>query len=103
VSDLQLRRFMSAPRARGATLETGVWGWMRHPNYLGEMGVWWGLWILGVAARPVAWTVAGPLALTLLFAFASIPMKDRRMLVNHPEYAERMRRTPALLPLPRRR
>ncbi len=103
VSDLQLRRFMSAPRARGATLDTGVWAWMRHPNYLGEMGVWWGLWLLGMAARPTAWTVVGPLALTLLFLFASIPMKDRRMLENHPEYAERMRRVPALLPRPPRR
>ncbi|HET8734186.1 MAG TPA: DUF1295 domain-containing protein [Anaeromyxobacteraceae bacterium] len=103
VADLQLRRFMSGSRVRGATLETGVWAWMRHPNYLGEMGVWWGLWMLGMAARPTAWTVAGPLALTLLFVFASIPMKDRRMLENHPEYAERMRRVPALFPRPPRR
>jgi steroid 5-alpha reductase family enzyme len=103
VADVQLRRFMSGPRAPGATLETGVWAWMRHPNYLGEMGFWWGLWILGTAARPVWWTAAGPLAITLLFLFASIPMKDRRMLASRPQYAERMRRVPALLPRPPRR
>ncbi len=104
VADLQLRRFMSSRRPRGATLDNGVWAWCRHPNYLGEIGFWWGLWLLGVAARPgITWSVLGPVAMTALFAFASIPMKDRRMLENHPEYAERMRRVPALLPLPRRR
>ncbi len=103
VADLQLRRFMSSPRERGATLDTGVWAWCRHPNYLGEIGFWWGLWILGFAARPTWWAAIGPVAITALFAFASIPMKDRRMLENHPEYAERMRRVPALLPRPPQR
>jgi steroid 5-alpha reductase family enzyme len=102
-SDWQLRRFLSSRRERGATLEKGLWAWCRHPNYLGEMAFWWGLWILGMAARPAAWTALGPAAITLLFVLASIPMKDRRMLVNHPEYGERMRRVPALLPRPPRR
>jgi steroid 5-alpha reductase family enzyme len=100
VSDLQLRRFMSSSRERGAMLDTGVWSWCRHPNYLGEMGFWWGLWILGFAARPGWWTLAGPISITLLFVFISVPMKDRRMLLNHPEWAERMKRIPAFLPIP---
>jgi steroid 5-alpha reductase family enzyme len=102
VSDLQLRRFMSSRRERGAMLDTGLWAWCRHPNYLGEMGFWWGLWILGTAARPAWWTAAGPLAITVLFVFISVPMKDRRMLQNHPEWAARMKRIPAFLPLPPR-
>jgi steroid 5-alpha reductase family enzyme len=103
VADLELRRFMSSKRPRGAVLDTGIWAWCRHPNYLGEMGFWWGLWILGFAARPAWWAAIGPVAITLLFTFASIPMKDRRMLENHPEWAERMKRVPALLPRPPRR
>ncbi len=102
VSDLQLRRFMASPRERGAMLDTGLWAWCRHPNYLGEMGFWWGLWILGFAARPGWWTLVGPLSITLLFVFISVPMKDRRMLMNHPEWAGRMKQIPAFLPLPRR-
>ena len=103
VSDWELRRFMSSRRERGAMLDTGLWGWCRHPNYLGEMGFWWGLWILGYAARPGSWwTAAGPIAITLLFVFISVPMKDRRMLQNHPEWATRMKRIPAFLPLPPR-
>jgi steroid 5-alpha reductase family enzyme len=103
VSDLQLRRFMSSRRERGAMLETGLWAWCRHPNYLGEMGFWWGLWILGYSAQPGWWwTAAGPLSITLLFVFISVPLKDRRMLAHHPEWAARMKRIPAFLPLPPR-
>ena len=103
VSDLQLRRFMSSRRERGAMLATGLWAWCRHPNYLGEMGFWWGIWILGYAAQPGWWwTAVGPGLITVLFVFISGPMKDRRMLANHPEWAARMKRIPAFLPLPPR-
>jgi steroid 5-alpha reductase family enzyme len=68
------------------------------------MGFWWGLFLLGWAAQPARWwNVAGPLAITALFVFISIPMKDKRMLANHPEWAAHMKRTSALLPMPRRR
>lgn len=103
-ADLELRRFMARRRERGAVLASGVWGWCRHPNYLGEVGFWWGLFLLGLAAQPARWwNVAGPVAITALFVFISIPMKDRRMLANHPEWAAHMKRTSALLPLPPRR
>ena len=103
-ADLELRRFMSRKRERGAVLATGVWAWCRHPNYLGEMGFWWGLFLLGFAAQPGPVVErGGPLAITALFVFISIPMKDKRMLANHPEWAAHMKRTSALLPMPRRR
>ena len=103
VADLELRRFMSSRRERGAMLDSGIWAWCRHPNYLGEMGFWWGLWILGYAAQPGRWwTLVGPLSITLLFVAISGPMKDRRMLENHPEWAARMKAKWAFLPLPPR-
>jgi hypothetical protein len=40
----------------------------------------------------------GPLSITLLFVFVSVPWKDRRMLARHPAWAERMQKVPALLP-----
>lgn len=102
-ADLELRRFMARKRERSAVLATGVWSWCRHPNYLGELGFWWGLFLLGYAAQPARWwNWAGPLAITVLFVFISIPMKDKRMLANHPEWAAHMKRTSALFPMPRR-
>jgi len=103
-ADLQLRRFMRTRRDKEAVLDTGLWAWSRHPNYFGEVMFWWGLWLLGCAARPAwAWTAVGPLSITLLFAFVSIPWMDRRMLARHPAWAGHMRSTSAFFPLPRRR
>lgn len=104
VADLQLRRFLSSRRDPAAVLGDGLWALCRHPNYLGEILFWWGLWLFGLAADPAwAWTAAGPLAITLLFVLVSAPWMDRRMLARHPAFAERMASVPALVPRLRRR
>jgi steroid 5-alpha reductase family enzyme len=104
-ADEQLRAFRLAGPAPGAILQTGVWAWCRHPNYLGEIGLWWGLYLFALAAdRSSWWAGAGPLAITLLFAFVSVPLLDKRSLARRPQYAAHMARLPALFPwAPRRR
>jgi steroid 5-alpha reductase family enzyme len=102
VADRQLRRFVRARRDPAAVLDSGVWAFSRHPNYLGELLFWWGLFLSGVAAAPGwAWTVVGPLAITLLFVLVSVPWMDRRMAARHPAWVERIRTVPALVPWPR--
>lgn len=103
-ADLQLRRFLRRRREPSEVLARGLWARSRHPNYLGELLFWWGLFLFGLAAAPGwAWTAIGPLAITALFVLVSVPWMDRRMLSRHPAFAERLRTTPALLPWPRRR
>jgi steroid 5-alpha reductase family enzyme len=104
-ADLQLRAFTRDPGHRGAIADTGLWAWSRHPNYLGQIGFWWGLWLFGLAADPSWWwTVVGPLAMVGLFAFVSIPLMDARSLRRRPGYAEHMAAVGALIPRrPRRR
>jgi steroid 5-alpha reductase family enzyme len=81
----------------------GWWSRCRHPNYLGEIGFWWGLYLFALAANPLWWwTGAGALAITLLFMFISIPMMDNRLLEQKPGYADAMRDLPALLPWSRK-
>lgn len=100
VADEQLRAFNRA-KSPGDICTVGLWSWCRHPNYLGELCFWWGLWLFALAADPGWWwTVIGPLAMTALFVFASIPMMDRRSLERRPGYAEYMGRVPALIPRP---
>jgi steroid 5-alpha reductase family enzyme len=104
VADQQLRAFRLSGPAPGTILETGVWAWSRHPNYLGEVSLWWGLALFALAADHAAWWVlAGPAAITLLFSFVSVPLLDKRSLARRPEYAEHMARVPALFPWPRGR
>ncbi|MGM0578938.1 MAG: DUF1295 domain-containing protein [Myxococcota bacterium] len=102
-ADRQLRRFRSRERAPGEILDEGLWAWSRHPNYLGEVGFWWGLGLFALAAAPGAWwALGGAVSITLLFVVVSIPMIDRRHLARRPHYREHMRRVPGLLPRPPR-
>jgi steroid 5-alpha reductase family enzyme len=99
LADAQLKRFAAGPANRGRIADVGLWRWVRHPNYLGEIAFWWGLWLFGLAAAPSWWwTVVGPLAMVALFVFASVPLMDRRSLARRPGYAAHMARVGALLP-----
>ena len=101
VADWQLRGFVARPENAGKTVDIGLWRWSRHPNYLGEIGVWWGLWLFGLAADPSWWwTVIGPLAMVALFAGVSIPLMEERNLARRPDYAEYQKSVAALVPLP---
>lgn len=87
VADEQLRAFNQV-KIPGEICEVGLWRWSRHPNYFGELSFWWGLWLFGVAADPAWWwTVIGPLAMTAMFVFASIPMMDKRSAERRPGFA----------------
>ena len=105
IADLQLRRFLRTRTDPAAVLDRGLWALCRHPNYLGEILFWWGLWLAGAAAAPrwAPWAAVGPVAITLLFVLVSVPWMDRRMAARHPAYAVRLRATPGLVPFPRRR
>ncbi|BAL89924.1 hypothetical protein AMIS_47040 [Actinoplanes missouriensis 431] len=99
-ADRQLHRFAADPAHRGQIMASGLWRYSRHPNYLGEILFWWGMWLFGLAAAPGWWwTVVGAVGMVLLFTVVSIPMMDQRSLERRPAYAEHMRRVPALLPL----
>ena len=64
--------------------------------------MWWGVWLVGVDASAPLWTIAGPLAITGLFVFISIPMLDKRMAERREGWDAHLQKTRALLPLPPR-
>jgi steroid 5-alpha reductase family enzyme len=102
-ADAQLHRFAADPANHGLIMARGAWRFSRHPNYLGEIGFWCGMWLFGMAADPRWWwTIVGPVAMVVLFVGVSIPLMDKRSLARRPGYAEHMRRVAALLPRPRR-
>ena len=102
VADNQLRDFRRSHGGSGLILDSGVWTWSRHPNYFGEICVWWGVWLVGCDASAPLWTVSGPLTITGLFVFVSIPLIDKRMAQRREGWSAHVRKTRALLPLPRR-
>lgn len=99
VADEQMRGFRHDPANRGHCISTGLWAHSRHPNYLGEVITWWGLWLFALAAGPGWWwTGAGAAAITLMFVFVSVPMMEKRALATRTGYSEYRTRTPMLLP-----
>jgi steroid 5-alpha reductase family enzyme len=102
-ADKELKRFRDSGPAKQDFLQSGLWRWSRHPNYLGEMSFWWGLWLFALAADPSRWwTLVGPLSITLLFRFVSLPLIETRMRERRPAYAEFARRSSLVLPWPKR-
>ncbi len=105
IADDQLRAFTTGPRQPAETLRAGLWCYSRHPNYLGEMLVWWSLFLFGWAADP-AWArvaVLAPLAMTVMFRFVSIPLIEKRSLARRPDYPRVIEETSMLIPLPPRK
>jgi len=98
VADRQLIQFRRSGHEAGQILESGLWGVVRHPNYLGEILFWWGLWILSLAGSPVWWTLIGPVSMTALFALISVPMMDRHLENRYAGYRQHKKNTAALLP-----
>jgi steroid 5-alpha reductase family enzyme len=97
-ADVELRRF-NRRKSPGDVLDTGLWSRSRHPNYLGEMLWWIGLWLFAVAADPGAWwTGIGAVAMIVMFLTASIPMAEERSAERRPDWAAYAARTPMLVP-----
>lgn len=104
IADDQLRAFTTGPRRPGETLRTGLWRFSRHPNYLGEILVWWSFFLFGWAADP-EWAKLGvlaPLAMTGMFLVVSIPLIEKRALTRRSDYERVIAETSMLIPLPPR-
>ena len=108
VADAQKSAFKAKQPEGERFVTTGLWRYSRHPNYFGEMLVWWGLFVFSVPfLQGAAFAVVlGPVFITLLLLFVSgIPLLERSADAKYgedPAYREYKRRTSVLVPLPRR-
>jgi steroid 5-alpha reductase family enzyme len=106
VSDHQKFMYKSDPAHSGHWMDRGLWRYSRHPNYFGEILVWWGLFtVVAPSLKGFQWfTVLGPVTITLLLLFVSgIPLLEKSADVRfgkNPEYREYRRRTSLLIPWP---
>lgn len=102
IGDMQLDDFIKNRPAGREILDTGLWRYTRHPNYFGEVTMWWGIWLV-VAALPLGYlALISPLTITFLILYVSgIPMLERKYADN-PAYQAYQERTSAFFPLPSR-
>jgi steroid 5-alpha reductase family enzyme len=102
VGDHQLRRFIGNPLNKGRIMTSGLWRFTRHPNYFGEVIVWWGIFLIALSA-PGGWrSIIGPATITfLILKVSGIPMLEAKYRGN-PQYEAYQRRTSSFFPLPPR-
>jgi steroid 5-alpha reductase family enzyme len=100
-SDRELHRFRETRSSRAEVLDTGLWAWCRHPNYLGEIGVWVSVLLFGYAAVGYLdyWMLSGAVSMVLLFTVVSIPMIEKKLAADKPGYADYKARSFSLMPL----
>lgn len=97
IADIQMHKFRK--QRKGGFIRVGLWKHSRHPNYLGEILMWWGVALAVVCAAPTAWYLAaGALANTVLFLAVSIPMAEGRQS-RKAGFAQYKKETRMLLPI----
>ena len=104
VADWQLTRFRADPANKGKVLDTGLWRYSRHPNYFGELCVWWGLFLIACDNPWGLLTIIGPIGYTYLIVNVTGQRTlDKKMAREKPGYRDYMDKTSGMIPLPPRR
>ncbi len=99
IGDFQLLQFKNDPANKGRIITSGLWKYTRHPNYFGEVTLWWGIFLICLSVPGSMWTIIGPLTITyLILKVSGTPMLEKRF-ANHPEYSDYMKNTSAFFPL----
>ena len=81
-------------------LDTGLWGWTRHPNYFGDSLVWSGAWLASTTSRAGLLTLPAPVAMSYLLMFATGARRTERRMEDRPAYRDYQRRVPFFFPRP---
>lgn len=100
VGDYQLDKFIKSKPAPGSVLSSGLWKYTRHPNYFGEVTMWWAIWLI-VSPLPMSYlALISPLTITfLIFRVSGIPMLEKNF-ENNPAFQEYKKKTSVFFPLP---
>lgn len=103
ISDHQVHEFRRNTKEL-ITCQKGLWNYSRHPNYLGEISIWFGLAIPAIIQYPTIWYIyPGCILMFLLFYFISIPLMEKRQVVRRSDYKIYQKTTSKLLILPKRK
>lgn len=105
VADSQKFKFSGDPTNKDKWIDSGIWSISRHPNYLGEIMVWSGLFLFGIASLSgvSAWVATiSPVYITGLLLFVSgVPLLEKSADAkwgSDPKYQAYKKRTPVLVP-----
>lgn len=101
-ADRQMHEFLSSGK-KGEICNIGLWKYSRHPNYLGEISFWCGVYLVMLPYDMNHWFYGvGCLSICILFNVVSIPLMEKRQLVRRPGYKEYKMKTSRLIIRPQK-
>jgi steroid 5-alpha reductase family enzyme len=85
--------------ARDGFVQSGLFSRSRHPNYFGELAIWWTFYVMGslYAGSFIHWSLIGPVLLTAIF-FGSTRFTEAISASKYPAYTEFQKTTSAVIP-----
>lgn len=96
--DKELKDFLANPANKGKVMDQGLWAYTRHPNYFGEVTMWWGIWLVSLGGPGGWYGIVGPLTITSLILFVSgVPMLEKKYAAD-PAYQAYAKRTSKFIP-----
>lgn len=100
VGDYQLLKFIQNPANKGKIMKSGLWKYTRHPNYFGEVAMWWGIFLIALSSYNGWFALISPLTITFLLLFVSgVPLLEKKYKDNA-DFQEYAKKTSAFFPLP---
>jgi steroid 5-alpha reductase family enzyme len=100
VGDHQMETFRRDPANKGKLIDRGLWRYTRHPNYLGDACVWWGIFLVAAERWPGVLTIFAPVIMTFLLTKGSGARLLDRQMSQRDGWADYAARTSGFLPLP---
>ncbi len=100
IADLQMHIFKKKTENKGKIMTKGLWKYSRHPNYFGEITMWFGLFFIALYELK-AWnfvSILSPIIIAMLLIYVTgLPLAEKRF-ENNEDYQDYKKRTSALIP-----
>jgi len=97
LADRELALFQNDPSNKGKLLTVGLWSYVRHPNFLGELMQWWAIWLMA-AFLPFGFAlIISPLLLTFIIVKVSGVKPLEEKMKKHPDFKVYAENTPSLV------
>ena len=82
----------------GKRLLTGLWKYSKHPNYFGEILVWWGIFFVSLEIIPFYYGIISPIMISfLLLKVSGVPMQNTKPHPD-PDVRKYLENTPDIFP-----
>ena len=97
ISDIQKHQFRKSKANENTPCRTGFWKYSRHPNYLGEILLWWGIGLMGISHVGIL-SLISPLVVTYLIIYVSgLPFLEKKYR-RDANYRSYLQETAPLIP-----